>query len=97
MKTETIVIGIVLRRRVIKMQLELDLGHISPTIEVFGFNPARTKILHDEGIYTIGELMECGDGDSHNLDIPFLLKKKWFGRKTLMKITEKLDELGIDW
>ena len=62
------------------MQLELDLGHISPTIEVFGFNPARTKILHDEGIYTIGELMECGDGDSHNLDIPFLLKKKnmWF-------------------
>jgi len=94
---ETIVIGIVQRRRVIKMQLELDLGHISPTIEVFGFNPARTKILHDEGIYTIGELMECGDGDSHNLDIPFLLKKKWFGRKTLMKITEKLDELGIDW
>ncbi len=94
---ETIVIGIVLRRGVIKMQLELDLGHISPTIEVFGFNPARTKILHDEGIYTIGELMECGDGDSHNLDIPFLLKKKWFGRKTLMKIIEKLDELGIDW
>jgi hypothetical protein len=41
--------------------------------------------------------MECGDGDSHNLDIPFLLKKRWFGRKTLMKITEKLDELGIDW
>ena len=78
-------------------QLELDLGHISPTIDILGLNPARIKILHDEGIYTIGELIENGEGDSHNLDIRFLLMKKWFGRCTLMKITKKLDELGIDW
>ena len=75
------------------MQLELDLGYISPTIDVLGLNPARIKMLHDEGIYTIGELIE-------RFSFSSLLKKKWFGRCTLMKITKKLDELGMgmrDW
>ena len=73
-------------------QMELDLGNVSPSIDILPLTPRQNRALKDKGICTIACLVETSNKSGLGR---FLLKTKFIGRKTLMNVEEKLDELEI--
>lgn len=72
-------------------QMELDLGNVSPSIDLLPLTPRQNRAMKDMNIQTIACLIKASDGWLGG----FLLKHKYFGRKTFMNIVNKLDELEI--
>jgi len=75
-------------------QLELNLGKLSPIIDMLGLTPRQTRILKGKSICTIACLVKVSE-DSYSSLSAYVLRHKFFNRKTLTKIMEKLDELEI--
>jgi len=78
----------------INEQLELDLGNITPSIDILPLTPRQNRALKDKGICTIACLVEISK-DSYNGLGGYLLRNKFFGRKTYTNVVKKLDELEI--
>ena len=68
-------------------QLELDLGNISPPIDILELSPRITNMLKNDNINTIDNLVQKID-DNCNI----LLRYKYIGRKTFFRIIKKLEE-----
>ena len=71
-------------------QLELDLGNISPPIDILELGSRITNMLKNDNINTIDNLIQKLNGD-----IRYLLRYKYIGRMTFFRIIKKLEELGI--
>ncbi len=71
-------------------QLELDLGNISPPIDILELSPRITNMLKNDNINTIDNLVQKIDDNCY-----ILLRYKYIGRYTFFRIIKKLEELGI--
>ena len=73
-------------------QLELDLGNISPPIDILELGSRITNILKNDNINTIDNLVQKIDDYGH---CSILFRYKYIGRKAFETIVKKLEELGI--
>ena len=83
--------SMITKENIMNEQMELDLGNISPSIDLLPLTPRQNRAMKAMGVQTIACLVENSvDGVAR-----FLLKNKYFGRKTVMNVMGKLDELEI--
>ena len=80
-------------------QLELDLGNLSPSIEVLPFGPRQIRILNEQGIKTIDSLIDAANNDDwgEGCLIVYLCKFKYFGRCVVRSVLNALDDMGIEY
>ena len=80
-------------------QLELDLGNVSPSIEVLPFGPRQIRILNEQGIKTINGLIDTANNDdfSDGCLMSYLFKFKYFGRCVVRSVLNVLDDMSIEY
>ena len=82
--------SMITKENIMNEQMELDLGNVSPSIDLLPLTPRQNRAMKAMGVQTIACLVEKENGVAR-----FLLKNKYFGRKTVMNVMGKLDELEI--
>ena len=77
-------------------QLELDLGNVSPSVDILNLRPIQIRALKDRGVLTISKLIEESDKEAYGL-CGYLIKMKNFGRKTATGVMTQLNDLEIGY